>query len=469
MNIAFIHFHLKPGGVTTVIRQQINTIQNHCNVIALAGEKPAEFPTEVIPISGIAYDQNGSASSSPENTASDIDKAIHSIWPEGCDVVHVHNPILAKNRNFLKVLKLLQQKGYKLLLQIHDFAEDGRPLSYFPEPYPENCHYCVINKRDYDFLTKSGLTHQGLHLLSNMVNPMDAEAPDCGLKNFVLYPVRAIRRKNIGEAILLSLFFRNGETLVITLPPNSPVDVQSYNGWKNYSAHHHLRVEFQASSKYDFSSLVRASKFIITTSINEGFGFAFLEPWTVNKMLWGRNIPEICMDFQQKGIRLDNLYHQIRIPVSWLNRETLFKKFQSTLEQNLIFFGYPRDTLNLVDGFDELIQNGCLDFGMLSEPFQQQVIERVLFSSEDRNHLIAINPFLAEIGTSGQQWIIDHNKKVILSSYNKDLYQKNLMQIYKKVKHVQIAHAVDKKKLLFHFLTLSRLNLLKWSIYEEGS
>ncbi|MBA4368586.1 MAG: hypothetical protein C0403_13225 [Desulfobacterium sp.] len=466
MKIAFIHFHLKPGGVTTVIRQQINAIQNHCQVIALAGEKPAEFPTEVIPISGIAYDQKGVPSSSPENTASDIAKAIYNIWPDGCDVIHVHNPILAKNQNFLKVLKILQQKGFKLLLQIHDFAEDGRPLSYFPEPYPENCHYCVINKRDYDILTTSGLTKQGLHLLSNMVNPMDTEAPECSLENFVLYPVRAIRRKNIGEAILLSLFFQNGETLAITLPPNSPVDIQSYNGWKNFSIQHHIHIEFQASSMHDFSSLVRASKFIITTSINEGFGFLFLEPWTANKMLWGRNIPEICMDFQQKGIRLDNLYNQIQIPISWINREMLFRKFQSTLEQNLIFFGYTRDTPNHSNGFEDLIQNGCLDFGMLNEPFQQQVIARILSSSKDKNHLIAINPFLAEIGASGQQWIVDHNKKVILSNYNKALYQKKLLQIYEKVKHVQITHAIDRKKLLFHFLTPSRLNLLKWSVYE---
>jgi hypothetical protein len=466
MKIAFIHFHLKPSGVTTVIRQQINTIQNHCQVVALAGEKPAEFPAEVIPISGIAYDQNGIPSSSPEKTASDIDKAIHNKWPDGCDVVHVHNPILAKNRNFLKVLKILQQKGFKLLLQIHDFAEDGRPFSYFPDPYPENCHYCVINKRDYDLLTTSNLTSQGLHLLSNMVNPLGTEAPECSLKNFVLYPVRAIRRKNIGEAILLSLFFQNGEKLAITLPPTSPVDIQSYNGWKEYSIQHQIHIEFQASSTHDFSSLVRASKFIITTSINEGFGFSFLEPWTADKILLGRNIPEICMDFQQKGVRLDNLYTQIRIPISWLDRVALFRKFQSTLEQSLIFFGYTMETLHLVDGFEEIIQNDCIDFGMLSEPFQRQVITRILSSLKDKNRLIAMNPFLAELGVSGQPWIIDHNKKVILSNYNQTMYQKNLLHIYEKVKHVQISHAVDKKKLLFHFLTPSRLNLLKWGAYE---
>ena len=466
MKIAFIHFHLKPGGVTTVIRQQINAIQSHCEVIALAGEKPAEFPAKVIPISGIAYDQKGVPSFSPENTASDIVKAIHHIWPDGCDVVHVHNPILAKNRNFLKVLKILQQKGLNLLLQIHDFAEDGRPLSYFPEPYPENCHYCVINTRDYDILTTSGLTNQGLHLLPNMVNPMGTEALECSLKNFVLYPVRAIRRKNIGEAILLSLFFRNKETLAITLPPNSPIDIQSCNGWKKFSVPHQIHVEFQASSKHDFSSLVRRSEFIITTSINEGFGFSFLEPWTADKILWGRNIPEICMDFQQKGIRLDHLYHQIRIPISWLDRTVLFRKFQSTLERSLTLFGYTRDMLNPAEGFDALIQNDCLDFGMLSEPFQQQIIERVLFSSKDRNHLIDINPFLVKIDVLGQQWLVDPNKKIILSNYNKAVYQKNLLQIYEKVKQVQISHAVDKKKLLFHFLTPSRLSLLKWGVYE---
>jgi len=200
MKIAFIHYHLKPGGVTTVIRQQMNAIQNDCEVITIAGERPDGSPTDVIPVPGIAYDHTSSPPSLPEDTAEAIIKAIYDVWPNGCDVIHIHNPTLAKNRNFLKVVKILQQKGFKLLLQIHDFSEDGRPLSYFSENYPEDCHYCVINSRDYRVLTHAGLVDQGLHLLPNMVNPINFKIPECSIQNYVLYPVRAIRRKIVFRA-----------------------------------------------------------------------------------------------------------------------------------------------------------------------------------------------------------------------------------------------------------------------------
>lgn len=468
MKIALIHYHLKPGGVTTVIRQQIEAIQDHCELIVLAGEKPEQFQIPVIHIPGIAYDQKNISGSSPEKTAEDIIKAIHNVWPDGCDIVHIHNPILAKNRNFLKVLKILQRKGFRLLLQIHDFAEDGRPFSYYSENYPENCHYCVINSRDHHVLKNAGLTDPGLHLLPNMVNPVDLNSPACSLQNFVLYPVRAIRRKNIGEAILLSLFFKNNETLAITLPPNSPMDMASYHGWKEYVSLHHLPVIFEASSRHDFSSLVRAAKFIMTTSISEGFGFSFLEPWTADQVLWGRNLPEICMDFQQKGIRLENLYTRITIPIDRLYRKALFQTFQSTMENNLKLFGYPGDTVDPVDGFQEFIQNNDPDFGMLSEPFQKQVISHILSSPESKKNLIAANPFLSEIKVSDQQSIVGHNKRITLLSYNQSIYQKAILQIYEQVGQLQVVHAIDKEKLLFQFLTPARLHLLKWSAYEES-
>jgi len=192
--------------------------------------------------------------------------------------------MLAKNINFLKILKALQKRGIRLFLQIHDFAEDGRPLSYFSEEYVSDCHYGVINSRDYNILLKAGLKKQGLHKIFNTIKPIDFNNKKINPGNYVLYPIRAIRRKNIGEAILLSLFFQNNETLTITLPPNSMPDIISYVGWKNFVKENNLDVEFEAGLKKDFSELVLSAKFIITTSITEGFGFSFLEPWTAKKI-----------------------------------------------------------------------------------------------------------------------------------------------------------------------------------------
>jgi hypothetical protein len=36
----------------------------------------------------------------PEEIAEEILRAIESRWPSGCDILHVHNPLLRKNRTF---------------------------------------------------------------------------------------------------------------------------------------------------------------------------------------------------------------------------------------------------------------------------------------------------------------------------------------------------------------------------------
>jgi hypothetical protein len=156
LKIAFIHYHLKTGGVTTVLRQQVESILDTCDLLVLSGDPPeSPFLCDVVHIPGLGYEIPGRNPMDPERIATAIIEAIHLKWNNGCDLVHVHNPTLKKNANFLKILNVLKKRGLKLFLQIHDFAEDGRPLSYFAEEeYIENCHYGVINSRDYNILRR---------------------------------------------------------------------------------------------------------------------------------------------------------------------------------------------------------------------------------------------------------------------------------------------------------------------------
>jgi hypothetical protein len=94
-------YHLKTGGVITVLKQQVEAVRDKCEVLVLSGEPP------------------------------DISFPAYSL----------HTP------NFLKILKLLQKKGIKLFLQIYDFAEDGRSLYYFSEEYVSHCHICLFSAR----------------------------------------------------------------------------------------------------------------------------------------------------------------------------------------------------------------------------------------------------------------------------------------------------------------------------------
>ena len=320
MKIAFLHYHLKTGGVTTVIRQQAEAVEGRCDRLVLAGKVPErEYPFPVVEIPGLDYHSESRPQQAPEKTADEVMDAMSGRWKDGCDVLHVHNATLVKNKTLLTVLEMLQKRGVKLLIQTHDFAEDGRPLAYSDQEYPRDCHYAAINSRDLGFLLDAGLKPEGLHLVSNMVDAPPA-LPPVPLSNRVLYPVRAIRRKNIGEALLMSLFFRDGEELAVTRPPSSPADQPSYRGWKDFVREQGLSVRFEAGVGEDFRRLMGSARYILNTSVTEGFGFCFMEAWLFGKWLWGRLLPDICSDFMEKGVRLNHLYSTLSVRLTGLER-----------------------------------------------------------------------------------------------------------------------------------------------------
>ena len=468
MKIAFIHYHLKTGGVTTVLRQQVESILDTCELLVLSGEPPeTPFPCDIVHIPGLGYDNSGRNLTKSKEVADAILKAIHSKWKDGCDLVHVHNPLLKKNANFLKILNELKEKGIKLFLQIHDFAEDGRPLSYFAdEEYIENCHYGVINSRDYNILLRTGLKEEGLHKIFNTITPFHFDFEDATLKNYILYPIRAIRRKNIGEAILLSLFFKKNAPLVITLPPNSPADMNSYEDWKTFVTENKLNVVFEAGLTHEFSDLVLSSDFLITTSITEGFGFSFLEPWIAKKNLWGRKLPDICQDFEQNSIRLDHLYSRLDVPLDWIDHDMLFYTWKSGIKRASEMFGVAIGDISIKTAYEKATANDVIDFGLLNEPFQKQIISTVLSSNAGRNKLIRLNSFLSNPGSvSNKDELIQHNMEAVFFIYNKAKYREKLIDIYKKVVRDNVSQKIDKKLLVSEFLALDNFSLLKWCDY----
>lgn len=470
MKVAFIHYHLKTGGVTTVLMQQLEALKDTCDLLVLTGE-PAKttLPVDTVHIEGLGYfDGPPQNAISPKTVATGVARAIYSKWKGGCDVLHVHNPTLAKNKNFLVILKTLQKRGFRLFLQIHDFAEDGRPLSYFSDEYVADCHYGVINSRDYGILLKSGLKKEGLHKIFNTVKPLSSNFESIGADACILYPIRAIRRKNVGEAILLSLFFKANETLCITLPPNSPADIKSYNGWKTFVKEKKINVAFDAGLHHDFNVLVQSARFLITTSITEGFGFSFLEPWTANKMLWGRKLPDICKDFEEKGIQLDHLYTRLNVPVEWINKDRLFKKWRSCILKNSALFNRNIDEKAISESLNDATRDGIIDVGLLDEDFQKKIISQVLSAQTKRDRLIRLNPFLLHPGeVANSKTLIKNNRHNVLSNYTTTRYKQNILDIYARVVRHDVRHRIDKNVLLSHFFNPAAFSLLKWGDYVE--
>jgi len=394
-----------------VIKQHVCALKDDCDFLILTGsETEAPFPVETASIPGLGYSKNNEPNSNPEVIAKNIINAIHAKWPEGCDVIHVHNPLLAKNRHFLTILNILKQRHH-LFLQVHDFAEDGRPFAFFKEEYPSDCHYGVINSRDYVYLLSSGLKKHGLHIIPNNVSLSTDMTPPDKINPRILYPVRAIRRKNIGEAILLSLFTGERE-IAITQPPNSIHDFIPYNSWKTFTDQNKLRITFEAGLKSDFSSLVNTSESLISTSISEGFGFTFLEPWLAGKFIWGRNITDICSDFEANQITLDHLYHHILIPLDLFDNKKFYNIWSSCILRNCRRFYFMIDQSEIDQAFEKLTQNNTIDFGLLDESFQKEVISNLLSDQTSLKRLIDINPSLEDPGnTFGKEEVIEKKQR----------------------------------------------------------
>jgi len=468
VKIAFLHYHLKPGGVTTVLRNQVNALGDYADCVILSGAPPpSRFPCPVIHMPGIGYDENGSAVGPPEKTAAAIENVLLDHFGEPCDLLHIHNPLLAKNHLFLDIIQALQGIGLTLFLQIHDFAEDGRPSAFFHGgSYPKDCHYGVINLRDYHILIDAGLDPEGVHYIPNCVVPFDV-SPVSRTESYGLYPVRAIRRKNIGEALLISLFLPGNDAIYITQPPNSLADFPSYNHWKSYVASYRLPVRFEMGIQRNFQHLVAGAKWVLSTSIAEGFGFAFLEPWTAGKLLQGRILPDICQDFLNCGIRLEHLYVGIQVPKDWIGIQRIVERFQACLVVNRRAFGAIWPDGWIEDCLHALHQSETIDFGMLDERFQTTIVDSVRQTPAQRNELIRLNPILETMFSMDHTAeLIGRNRDRVLTLYDSDRYRERLIGLYTHILKKPVQQRIDQQALLSGFLNFNNFSLLKWSTYH---
>jgi hypothetical protein len=467
MKIAIVHYHLKRGGVTSVIRHQVDALVSMgWSPLVLSGA-PARtpLPAPVITIPELGYDTDVTGRpNSPDILANKILGAVKEQWPpKGADVVHVHNPTLIKNKCLQGALKLLQASDVDLLCQIHDFAEDGRPAAYQDIQYVGDCHYAAINTRDHRLLIQSGLTSRGCHLVANTVPPVAARQHRPPPKNMAIYPVRAIRRKNIGEALLLSVFLHREMSLAITLPPNSPADLAGYHQWRSFARRHNLSVLFEIGVDMAYDDLMAQGRYVLNTSITEGFGFVFLEPWVYGKALWGRRLPAICQGFVDDGVELSHLYSQLEVPLDWIDLQRFAKKWKKTYSRASKILCHPMAMGQIESAWHHVSKNGNIDFGLLDEQAQQAVIVKVLADSSAAGRLKQLNPFLERPGPPDNfDGVIQKNAEAVARYYHPDQYARRLKEVYTHVVQTPVEQRIDKSKLAPAFLTPSDFSLLKW-------
>lgn len=483
MRVAIVHHHLHPGGVTRIIAHASEALRAAgAGVVVLSGLAPEPdqhwpVPVEVVP--GLAYEEQRSETT-PQRLVGDMRQAAQGALGAPPDVWHIHNHSLGKNLLLPLAIGRLAADGERLLLQLHDFAEDGRPVNYrrlrdsvgegdgallSQRLYPQagQVHYAVLNGRDRALLARAGMAAGRLHDLPNPVSleGVQAGGPAPGQGRLWLYPTRAIRRKNLGEFLLWAAVAPEGDRFATTLGPRNPAERPVYEGWQRLAAELELPVEFELGSRpgVRFEDLLHAAHAMVTTSVAEGFGMAFLEPWLAGRAVAGRNLPEITDEFVDAGVALPHLYRRLEVPQEWFTRGVLEQRAQEALQRAWAAYGRPLRGDEVQGALNAWIVDGRVDFGRLDETLQAQVLRRLHASPGAVEEL---QPgVLPDPGEDAA--LIAANRAAIVERFGLEAYGARLHEIYHGLlaSPVETPGALPGEAVLEQFLAPERLYLLR--------
>ena len=337
VKIAILHYHLRPGGVATVIRNAQRALAGKFDVQVLADfgydEHPARSRRAFLAESG--------------RLADGLAKRLR-----GVDVLHTHNVGLGKHPRLTYAVKLLaERRRIKIINQVHDFPEDHRPaqlralrhctgkrddafqraLCYYDAP---NVIWATLTTYDAAKLAAHGVPARKFHVLPN---PVDEEfftkaAPSRAKlqlvreqlaafarahrfhfdtrKKMLLSPMKVMVRKNNAEAVELVKRLKKYQ-LVISLDASSASDRDYSERLKKKIRRERLPVVIGFGAALDNPlPLFHLAHAILTTSQVEGFGYTFVEGWLCHKAVVGRDIPEVTQDFVAAGMKMSHFYRE---------------------------------------------------------------------------------------------------------------------------------------------------------------
>lgn len=426
MKIIIFHYHLNPGGVTRIIESQVQTLVEegiYKNITVITGNCGNKSFYQKLGVDIQVFPDLNYLLPEQKNYQERY-QSISGILSSICDkkdILHFHNLNLGKNPLITLAVSRFASNGYKVVNHSHDFAED-RPVNYaflrniiqdeFKEnlsavlyPHIVNYNFAVLNSYDLNRLIKLGVSKEHCFLLPNPVVFSDHElsgtpedwkkeiADQLSIdsdKKMITYPVRVIRRKNIGEYVLLAHLFSEEANWLVTQPPKNPVEIEPYEKWKSFCEKENIPVVWEAGTKCDFEKLLKATDICFTTSIQEGFGMVFMEPWLLETVVKGRDIPMVTADLKQSGIEFPTLYNRFLMP----DKKELHEH-------------------------------------ELDEQFE--IIRRIKRIPHHKKMLFEMNTFLSELLKPVEEALIKRNNKVILSEYSLKTYGKKLNEIYQAI------------------------------------
>jgi glycosyltransferase involved in cell wall biosynthesis len=428
-----IHYHNRPGGVTSVMGQYGLAFSKACGSTAGASfvvcakhhVSTAMDGAKVIDVRECGYTTFRTKNAFIKTRNSLLKRLEQIVTSDRLArpvCVVGHNMNLGKNcalsSAFAQCARRLakQKNDYRFFSVVHDFAEEGRTdlmsqivslerlgIKIWDELYPVSPNLCFValNNRNYSILKKAGFQ---VRLVPNPVfAPATARPLPAAVRNRVVrrlakcaekdntafkpdasllvYPARIISRKNPVEAILLAHFFFSSN-LLLGESGTSIEDRALAAYLKRLCRTHKIPVIFNSGRAAEFllshdetpfSLLTKAADVCITTSVLEGFGYALYEPRLYHKAVVGR-VP--AGSDVQKKIAAAGLYSRLFIPCGWVDIRKLTERYYRDM-------GQYKGEKNKFPGFESFskqfnrvfIAKGGIDFGCLDIVTQCAVLE----------------------------------------------------------------------------------------------
>ena len=381
-----------------------------------------------------------------------IKQVLRARYVDTNSVWWVHNWHIGKNVAWTAALYdiIHEEPHQKILLQIHDFPEQGRASNMerlrraaLPTRYPlrPGVRYIFINSHDTTIAERAGIPSSRITLLPNPLSigenkqeiarrfTLDAERRDYiraamlgvgsgGVQNlstvFLLYPVRTIRRKNVLEAGLITVLLnRYGDisdydtttryALVTTLPGSS----------KQESAYSALVCQmyreglipgvWNADSQLvpysiRYYELLAAVDALICSSILEGFGYTLAEALMSRKRLICREISVLADLERYYAPNQLQKYDTIAIDWSTLginqHKKEIHRGYLERLRTYMKTLSQERYRI-LTREIEELFDQPSIDYSYLAVPTQVEIL-RKLHHSETAESAESAESIVAE-------------------------------------------------------------------------
>jgi hypothetical protein len=428
VRLVVFHYHLLPGGVTQVIKSSALAALVHLpeiNKICLVSGKKDNTESVLKAIKTQLPDYNSEKTEIERYVIPEIGYLSEiKIYPSIQEIKNIlvehfsgsiwwiHNYHIGKNPIFTEALLQIVAEfpEQKIVMQIHDFPEASRFKNfdflnqYVRSPlYPiySNIRYVVINSRDYNFLVNAGIPDKMVFLLNNPIEPLRRNVDGDGeisykkinkilsksessyIRNapLLIYPVRTIRRKNVLEAGLLAKCCPVSVNILPTLPGVSKtetgyskiVDICFDEKLIPGASKTGLTLEEKGIS---FEEVMNAGKIILSSSVQEGFGYLFINSLQWNKPLFARKL-DIINDFGGMfSSDFSHFYQHVNIPLSNKLRNQLHEAYDRKISEIDKFL--DKNIISVLkEQKSQILKDEYIDFSYLSAPMQKIFLEEI--------------------------------------------------------------------------------------------